>query len=702
MTAIPQSLLVELLVEELPPKALRRLGEAFADGLYAGLAARGLTTADSRPTPYASPRRLAVHISAVAARAPDRPVSHKLMPVAVGLDAEGRPTAALLKKLAALGLDAEAAAHLRRVAEGKGEVLYYDSIAPGAHLAEALQQALDATLASLPIPKVMSYQLRDGWTTVHFVRPAHGLLALHGAEVVPVSALGLAAGRTTQGHRFEARQKPVVISHADAYARELEADGAVIAGFEARRAEIARQLAAAAQALGEDLRPVEDEALLDEVTALVERPNVLVGRFDEAFLEVPPECLILTMKANQKYFPLLDAQGRLTNRFLIVANVTPADPAPVIAGNERVVRPRLADARFFYDQDRKQTLASRVEKLARVVYHNRLGTQLERTLRVQKLAHEIARRLKADAELASRAAWLAKADLTTDMVGEFPELQGIMGAYYARHDGEPEAVCRAIEAHYHPRFAGDTLPEDNIGAAVALADKLDTLVGIYGIGAVPTGEKDPYGLRRHALGILRILAEKALPLDLVELLEAARALLGELVADSVVVDVHGFMLERLRNYLRERGFGAREIEAVVAQNPSRIDRVLPRLEAVVAFLRLPEAEALAAANKRIQNILKKAQAPAGGPDLALFAEDAERALFEAVNALTPRVASLVANEDYTEALRTLATVRPAVDRFFDEVMVMTDEPLLRANRLALLKALAGLMNQVADLSRLAG
>ncbi|MEJ5210924.1 MAG: glycine--tRNA ligase subunit beta, partial [Burkholderiales bacterium] len=342
MTAIPQSLLVELLVEELPPKALRRLGEAFADGLYAGLEARGLTTADSRPTPYASPRRLAVHISAVAARAPDRPVSHKLMPVAVGLDAEGRPTAALLKKLAALGLDAEAAAQLRRVAEGKGEVLYYDSIAPGAHLAEALQQALDATLASLPIPKVMSYQLRDGWTTVHFVRPAHGLLALHGAEVVPVSALGLAAGRTTQGHRFEARQKPVVISHADAYARELEADGAVIAGFEARRAEIARQLAAAAQALGEDLRPVEDEGLLDEVTALVERPNVLVGRFDEAFLDVPPECLILTMKANQKYFPLLDAQGRLTNRFLIVANVTPADPAPVIAGNERVVRPRLA------------------------------------------------------------------------------------------------------------------------------------------------------------------------------------------------------------------------------------------------------------------------------------------------------------------------------------------------------------------------
>ncbi|MEO1766951.1 glycine--tRNA ligase subunit beta [Thiobacter aerophilum] len=694
-----ENLLVELLVEELPPKALRALSEAFAEGLYTSLAAQGLTTADSRSTPYASPRRLAVHITAVAARAPDKPVCHKLMPVAVALDAEGRPTPALLKKLSTLGLDAHVVPGLRRVAEGKSEVLYYDSVAPGASLGEGLQKALEATLAKLPIPKVMSYQLRDGWTTVHFVRPAHGLLALYGAEVVPVSVLGLRAGRTTQGHRFEAQVNPVSIEHADRYEAQMEAEGAVIPSFAKRRAEIVRQLAAKAT---EGLQPVEDAALLDEVTALVERPNVLLGRFDTAFLEVPPECLILTMKANQKYFPLLDAQGRLTNRFLIVANVTPADPSAVIAGNERVVRPRLADAKFFYDQDRSQPLASRVEKLARVVYHNRLGSQLERTRRVQKLAHEIALMLHADAELAARAAWLAKADLTTDMVGEFPELQGIMGAYYARHDGEPEAVCRAIKAHYHPRFAGDTLPEDNIGAAVALADKLETLVGIYGIGAVPTGEKDPYGLRRHALGILRILAEKSLPLDLVELLEAARALLGELVADSVVVDVHAFMLERLRNYLRERRYGLREIDSVLAQNPSRIDLVLPRLEAVVAFVRLPEAQALAAANKRIQNILKKAQPPTGAPEFALFAEDAERALFEAVNSLAPRVRSLVANQDYTGALRTLATVRPAVDRFFDEVMVLTDEPLLRANRLALLKGLAELMNQVADLSKLAG
>ncbi len=686
-------LLVELLVEELPPKALLRLGEAFAQGLLQGLRAQGLATDAAQATAFASPRRLAVHVTAVAARAPDRAVSRKLMPVAVGLDADGRPTPALLKKLASLGLDESAVPRLRRAADGKVEALFHDSVMPGPALAEGLQKALDDTLAALPIPKVMSYQLDDGWTTVHFVRPAHGLVALHGSEVVDVTVLGLKAGRTTRGHRFEAPCDPVSIPHADAYESELETRGAVMPRFAKRREDIARQLAEAAQAAGGGVAPVQDDALLDEVTALVERPKVLMGRFDEAFLDVPQECLILTMKANQKYFPLLDGAGRLTNRFLIVANVCPDDPTAVIAGNERVVRPRLADARFFFDQDRRQTLASRVEKLAGMVYHNRLGTQLERTRRVQKLAYEIALALNADAELASRAAWLAKADLTTDMVGEFPELQGIMGAYYARHDGEPEAVCRAI-------FAGDSLPEDNIGAALALADKLETVVGMFGIGAAPTGEKDPFGLRRHALGILRILAEKRLPLDLLWLLELSRLQLGELVADSVVVDVHAFMLERLKNYLRERGFGLREIDAVVSQNPSRIDLVIPRLEAVVAFSRLPEAEALAAANKRIQNILRKAELPSGPPDVALFAEQAERELFRVVNELAPRVASLVANQDYTDALVALAAVRGAVDRFFDEVMVMTEEPLLRSNRLALLKALADLMNQVADISRL--
>jgi glycyl-tRNA synthetase beta chain len=705
-----KNLLVELFVEELPPKALKKLGDSFAHVLFDELKARRLVSADSRSTSYASPRRLATHVSKVLATAPDEELIEKLMPVSIALDGEGKPTETFRKRAAKRGradlVDrwpnaVDGPDRLYIANDGKAEAVFFRTMAKGASLQVGLEAALEEALEKLPIPKVMTYQLADGWSTVNFVRPAHGLVALHGATVVNIGVLGLTAGRTTQGHRFEANSSPVFLKDADSYEAQMENEGAVIPSFAKRRAEIARQIAAAATKVGGGVRAVEDDALLDEVTALVERPNVLLGHFDEAFLEVPQECLILTMKANQKYFPLLDASGRLTNQFLIVSNISPADPSAVIGGNERVIRPRLADAKFFFDQDRKKPLASRVEKLGKVVYHNKLGTQLERTQRVQKLANEIALILNADAEQASRAAYLAKADLLTDMVGEFPELQGIMGEYYARHDGEPEVVARAIEAHYHPRFAGDSLPQDNVGASVALADKLETVVGIYGIGLGPTGDKDPFGLRRHALGILRMLAEMALPLDLIRLLQLARAQFGEQVADSVVLDVHGFMLDRLKNYLRDKGFEPNEIEAVVAQSPSRIDLVMPRLEAVVAFKKLPEAEALAAANKRIQNILKKAEQPKGGPDMALFAESAERGLFEVVNAIAPKVNSLVANEDYTDALCELATARAAVDRFFDEVMVMTDEPLVRQNRLALLKALGDLMNQVADISKLA-
>ncbi len=697
-----KNLLIELFVEELPPKALKKLGEAFSSALFESLKAQGLASPDAAVTPYASPRRLAVHVAAVAERAADKPVSHKLMPVSVGLDANGQATPALLKRLAGMGLDASVVPGLKREGDGKAEALFMDTVVTGATLAEGLQKALDEALTKLPIPKVMTYQLQDGWSTVNFVRPVHGLVALHGAEVVNIGILGLEAGRATQGHRFEAASPTVSIRDADSYAAQMESEGAVIPGFDARRADIARQLHDAAAKIG-GVKPIEDDALLDEVTALVERPNVLVGQFEESFLEVPQECLILTMKANQKYFPLLDAAGKLTNRFLIVSNIRPADASAVIGGNERVVRPRLADAKFFFDQDRKKPLASRVAKLGSVVYHNKLGTTLERVQRVTKLAGEIARKLGADAGQAERAAHLAKADLLTDMVGEFPELQGIMGRYYAAHDGEPEAVARAIEQHYQPRFAGDALPEDNIGAAVALADKLETLVGIYGIGLVPTGDKDPFALRRHALGVLRLLAEKDLPLDLVQLLQFTRGLFSaEMLADSVAVDVHGFMLERLKNYLRERDFAADEVEAVVSQNPTRIDLVVPRLEAVQAFKRLPEAASLAAANKRIQNILKKTEVPAGAPDAALFQESAEKALFEAVNRLAPEVGSLVDNRDYTDALTRLAGVRAEVDSFFDQVMVMADEMSVRNNRLALLRSLGELMNGVADISKLAG
>ncbi|MDO4706134.1 MAG: glycine--tRNA ligase subunit beta, partial [Comamonadaceae bacterium] len=508
---VNQNLLVELFVEELPPKALRKLGDAFAQGIARSLQQQGLLAdASAGVTAYATPRRLAVHVADVAARAADKPVTQKLMPVSVGLQ-EGAPTPALLKKLASLGLDAQAVARLRREGEGKNEALYLDSVQPGATLAQGLQKALDDTLRHLPIPKVMAYQLETGvdlpgWDSVHFVRPAHGLVALHGSEVVPVAALGLQSGRSTRGHRFEAARDPIELRSADSYAEQLRDEGAVIASYAQRRQAIAEQLQAAAARIGQGSQPVQDEALLDEVTALVERPNVLVCQFEKEFLQVPQECLILTMKANQKYFPLLDAQGKLTHQFLVVSNISPADASAVIDGNERVVRPRLADAKFFFDQDRKKTLASRVDGLGKVVYHNKLGTQAERSERVRQIAHAIVQQLslatlpftaedKARFEAldskAQEAARLAKTDLLTDMVGEFPELQGIMGGYYARHDGLSEDIAQAIEDHYKPRFAGDELPRGEVGAVVALADKLETLVGMFGIGNLPTGDKDP-------------------------------------------------------------------------------------------------------------------------------------------------------------------------------------------------------------------
>ncbi|MCI1190587.1 glycine--tRNA ligase subunit beta [Calidifontimicrobium sp. SYSU G02091] len=707
MTATVKNLLVELFVEELPPKALKPLGEAFATALAAGLKAQGLASADAAVTPFASPRRLAVHVRGVAAKAADKAVQHKLMPVAVAFDAEGRPTPALLKKLAALGADAQAVPTLARRVDGKAEVLFLDSVAAGVTLAQGLQHALDEAIAKLPIPKVMSYQLErgdgvePGWTTVHFVRPAHGLVALHGADVVPVRALGLEAGRTTRGHRFEAAKDPIELVDADSYAEQLAREGAVIAGFDARRAEIARQLAAAAAAEG--LRPVDDDALLDEVTALVERPNVLVGRFDEAFLEVPPECLILTMKANQKYFPLLDGQGRLTNRFLIVANVRPADASAVIGGNERVVRPRLADAKFFFDQDRKRTLDSRVPQLAKVVYHGKLGTQGERVERVRAIARALAGELggaplAADAD---RAARLAKADLLTDMVGEFPELQGVMGGYYARHDGESEAVAIAIEDHYKPRFAGDALPRNDVGLVVALADKLETLAGLFGIGQLPTGDKDPFALRRHALGVIRMLIERALPLDVHAAIAHAFAAFppGHGQAQA---EVGFFLRERLAGWLREQGWSAPEVDAVLGAHPARWAEIPQRLAAVRAFAALPEAAALAAANKRVGNILKKSEgAPPVAVDAALLREPAERALAAAIDAVRPEADRLYDAGAYTESLQRLAALRAPVDDFFDHVMVNADDAALRANRLALLASLHAAMNRVADLSRLA-
>jgi glycyl-tRNA synthetase beta chain len=702
-----KNLLVELFVEELPPKALKKLGEAFASVLADSLKAQGLVAADAAVTHFASPRRLAVHVAAVAPQAADKAVSQKLMPVAVGLDASGNATPALLKKLQALGADASVVPALKRAMDGKAEALFYDSMVKGVTLVDGLQKALLETIAKLPIPKVMSYQLQSGcelpgWTSVSFVRPAHGLVALHGSDVVPVQALGLQAGNRTEGHRFEAAVSPVVIANADAYAATLAKDGAVIASFAERRAEIVRQLDAAAAQVGGGCKPIEDDALLDEVTALVERPNVLICEFEAQFLEVPQECLILTMKANQKYFPLLDAAGKLTNKFLVVSNIKPDDASFVIGGNERVVRPRLADAKFFFDQDRKKTLASRVEGLGKVVYHNKLGTQGERVERVRAIAKAIASQL-GDSNLvaqADQAAQLAKTDLVTDMVGEFPELQGIMGGYYALNDGLGDTVAHAIEDHYKPRFAGDALPRNTAGLVVALADKLETLVGMFGIGNLPTGDKDPFALRRHALGVIRMLVEKDLPLDVSALVQSAVPAFGSLITDASVALVD-FMFDRLAGSLREQGYSAQEVDAVLALRPQRLGNVAKRLVAVRAFAALPESPALAAANKRISNILKKADDVDAHVSEVLLQEAAEKALFAAMQTVLPQAQGQWQAGDYTASLQSLAALRAPVDAFFEDVMVNAEQMDLRLNRLGLLKSLHVAMNRVADLSKLA-
>ena len=705
MSMATENLLVELLVEELPPKALRNLGRAFAAALADSLKAQGLAGADAAVIDYASPRRLGVHIAAVAAQAADKAVSQKLMPVAVGLDASGNATPALLKKLQSLGADAGAVADLQKRMDGKAEALFFDSTVRGASLLEGLQKALAEAITKLPIPKVMQYQLeRDcelpGWSTVSFVRPAHGLIALHGSAVVPVTALGLRAGNSTQGHRFESRVSPVVIAHADVYEKALADDGAVIASFDKRRADIERQLQAAAATLG--AQPVDDEVLLDEVTGLVERPTVMACSFDAEFLEVPQECLILTMKANQKYFPLLDAAGKLSNRFLIVSNINPADTSAVVGGNERVVRPRLADAQFFFNQDRKRTLESRVEGLSKVVYHNQLGTQGDRMQRVCQIASAIGLQLggPALAEKAKLAARLAKTDLLTDMVGEFPELQGIMGNYYAKNDGLGDEIANAISDHYCPRFAGDWLPTGDVGVSVALADKLETLVGMFGFGNLPPGDKDPFALRRHALGVIRMLVEKDLPLPLAELLRDANPAFGALVTDATAA-LADFMYDRLSGSLREQGYSAQEIDAVLALRPQRLGEVPKRLAAVRAFAALPESPALAAANKRIANILKKTDDVDAHVSLGLLQEDAEIALNTAMQIVLPQAQMLFEAGDYTASLQELAFLGAPVDAFFDGVMVNAEQLDVRLNRLGLLKTLHLAMNRVADLSKLA-
>jgi glycyl-tRNA synthetase beta chain len=701
------NLLVELFVEELPPKALKKLGESFGAEIFQFLKNSDfLSDPSSRLTVFATPRRLSAHITNVLAISPEKAKKDKLVPVSVGLEPNGKPTPALIKKLISTCGYHESANFEQIVNErvtsendGKNEVLYHSAIAAGSPLQNALETALNESLRKLPIPKVMTYQINDGWESVNFVRPAHGLVALHGNSVVPVTALGLVAGDITQGHRFEAKIAEIKLQSADSYAQQLNDEGAVIASFAERRAEIVKQLNAAAAK--EQLKPIEDDALLDEVTALVELPNVLLGQFEAEFLEVPQECLILTMKANQKYFPLLDANGKLTNKFLIVSNINPADPSKVVGGNERVVRPRLADAKFFFDQDRKKTLESRLDGLVKVVYHNKLGSQGERNARVVAIAKAIAAQINpALTAKVEQAARLSKVDLLTDMVGEFPELQGIMGRYYAQHEKLDDEVAYAIEDHYKPRFAGDELPRNQVGVVVALADKLETLVGLFSIGEKPTGDKDPFALRRQALGIIRMLIDAKLPLSLSAIMEIAFL---QFVTDPIARSgVKDFLFDRLNVNLRDQGASAQEVDAVLALSPELLSEVPARLAAVRSFAGLSEAPALAAANKRVGNILKKVEGELSSEVKAnLLQEPAEQALAESLNSVKPKADQLFEAGDYTASLQTLAALKAPVDAFFDNVMVNAEDVALRNNRLALLNQLHQAMNRVADLSKLA-
>ena len=686
-------LLIELLTEELPPKSLLRLANAFRDALLGSLKDDGHISATCTAKVFATPRRLAVLIDDVHENAPDSEVLVKGPSVKAGLDASGKPTQALLGFAKKRGVAVEV---LQRISDGKQEIFAHRDLAKGGRLDTNLDLRVEAALEDLPVPKMMRWGSGDA----QFVRPVHGLVMLHGDRLVAGRVLGIESSTLTSGHRFMGKSA-ITLKNTDEYEARLKSDGMVIADFAARRAEIEQQLQATAKSHGASLGEHAD--LLDEVTALVEHPSVYMGTFDAAFLDVPQECLILTMRQNQKYFPLFDADGRLLPQFLIVSNMQVADPRPIVEGNERVVRPRLEDARFFYDRDRRVRLEARVPQLSRMVYHNKLGSQLERVERIQLLAGAAARQLGTNAEHAERTAWLAKADLLTGMVGEFPELQGVMGRYYALHDGEPPEVADAIEAHYRPRFSGDTLPQGPVACAVALADKLDTLAGLFGIGQQPTGDKDPFGLRRAALGVIRILVEQSIAMPIDKLVNAAFQGFNPKIGNAHT-DLETFIFERARGYLLERGYTANEVEAVLSLRPMNID-LLPRmLEAVRQFSALPEAASLAAANKRIANILRQAQAKGESctdADASALTEPAELSLHGALLDAVRSAKPLFDSGDFSGYLKTFASLKQPVDAFFDTVMVMVEDKRLRENRLALLADMLQAMNRVADISKLA-
>ncbi|WP_288505437.1 glycine--tRNA ligase subunit beta [uncultured Haemophilus sp.] len=684
-----QNFLVEIGTEELPPKALKTLATSFADNVEAELNQAGLTF--DKIEWFAAPRRLAVKVLNLATQQPSKEIEKRGPAVSAAFDAEGKPTKAAEGWARGCGITVEQA---ERIATDKGEWLVHRAKIEGQPTKNLLNDIVANALAKLPIPKPMRWADK----TVQFIRPVHTVTMLLGDELIEGKILGVASARTIRGHRFLG-EKEFEIQHADQYPQLLREKGSVVADFNERKAEILAKSQAKATALG-GVADIE-ESLLEEVTSLVEYPNVLAAKFEERFLAVPAEALVYTMKGDQKYFPIYDKDGKLLPHFIFVSNINPEDPTAIIEGNEKVVRPRLTDAEFFFKTDLKQKLVDRLPRLETVLFQQQLGTLKDKTDRIEQLAGEIAKQIGADEAKAKRAGLLSKCDLMTNMVFEFTDTQGVMGMHYARHDGEDEEVAVALNEQYMPRFAGDELPKSLVASAVALADKFDTLTGIFGIGQAPKGSADPFALRRAALGALRIIVEKNLPLDLEDLVKKSAALFGDkLTNKNVVADVVDFMLGRFRAWYQDEGIAVDVIQAVLARRPTRPADFDARVRAVSHFRTLDSAEALAAANKRVSNILAKADAAIGEINLTACVEPAEKALAEAVLALRTEVQPLIAKGDYTAVLDKLANLRAPVDNFFDNVMVNAEDPALRQNRLAILNTLQGLFLQVADISLL--
>ena len=682
-----QNFLVEIGTEELPPKALKTLATSFADNVEAELNQAGLTF--DKIEWFAAPRRLAVKVLNLATQQPSKEIEKRGPAVSAAFDAEGKPTKAAEGWARGCGITVDQA---ERIATDKGEWLVHRAKIEGQPTKNLLNDIVANALAKLPIPKPMRWADK----TVQFIRPVHTVTMLLGDELIEGEILGVASARTIRGHRFLG-EKEFEIQHADQYPQLLREKGSVVADFNERKAEILAKSQAKATALG-GVADIE-ESLLEEVTSLVEYPNVLAAKFEERFLAVPAEALVYTMKGDQKYFPIYDKDGKLLPHFIFVSNINPEDPTAIIEGNEKVVRPRLTDAEFFFKTDLKQKLVDRLPRLETVLFQQQLGTLKDKTDRIEQLAGEIAKQIGADEAKAKRAGLLSKCDLMTNMVFEFTDTQGVMGMHYARHDGEDEEVAVALNEQYMPRFAGDELPKSLVASAVALADKFDTLTGIFGIGQAPKGSADPFALRRAALGALRIIVEKNLPLDLEDLVKKSAALFGDkLTNKNVVADVVDFMLGRFRAWYQDEGIAVDVIQAVLARRPTRPADFDARVRAVSHFRTLDSAEALAAANKRVSNILAKADAAIGEINLTACVEPAEKALAEAVLALRTEVQPLIAQGDYTAVLDKLANLRAPVDNFFDNVMVNAEDPALRQNRLAILNTLQGLFLQVADIS----